>query len=181
MLLVAASILFGLATFGCAPLSPKVTDTSTPSKLASVLVKSFVREDESLFSQDLLFKLDDMQTLAARLNEEGEVSFNPKFIQSYPKKRQQVAELWQKIRQQAEEDGVLWKTVSYYGCRYKMRQHSSLLPLSMNFEIYFEVGGYMYRIDITSISHQGNYFIFDEMQWKGEVARPETVVLSDDL
>jgi len=104
------------------------------------------------------------------------MSLDPKFVEQHPKVIEVLSKEWLNVRHQAQADGVLWKTVRYHGCRYKMQQHPARLPLSLTFEIYIEAGGFFYRFDITSISNEGAYYVFDKVAWIGEVAPPEHVV-----
>ena len=170
-------IFCGICFVGCTRLTQKVTDTSTPTQLAEVLVRSFVKNDENLYSKDVLLKGDDLEELVEDLNENGKVSIHPNVIKNYPKRRAERIEQWKSVRRKAEAEGVLWSTAKYYGCRYKMRQHPSLFTLSMNFEVYVEVGGYYYQIDIGSIAHEDSYYVYDKIAWVGEVPEPESVVL----
>ncbi len=161
---------------GCSPLPPKPTDTSTPSELAEIIVKSLVRDDQWLFTNELVFKQEKFEAMVVKMKEVGKVSLDSKFVEQHSKVIEALSKEWSKVRKQAQADGVLWKTVRYHGCRYKMRQNPAHLPLSLTFEIYIEAGGFFYRLDITSISDEGAYFVFDKVAWIGEVSPPEYVV-----
>lgn len=163
---------------GCKPLPPKVLDISSPQTLAEAFLETLISEDSEEFVKALVLDKDSMGILVASIEEGGEISINPKFIEAREEETLKLLESWQKVRNVAQQEGVLWKTVKYYGCRYKILQHTSQLPLSMSFEVYFEVGGYFYRIDISSICFEENYYIFDKIGWKGEVEKPEFVVKS---
>ena len=114
---------------GCSPLPPKPTDTSTPSELAEIIVKSFVQDDKWLFTNELVFKQEMLEALVVKMKEEGEVSLDSKLVKQHPKVIEVLSKEWLNVRQQAQADGVLWKTVRYHGCRYKMQQQPARLPL----------------------------------------------------
>lgn len=163
----------------CAPLPPEPTNTSTPEKLSEVLVKSFIQNKESLFEMDILLTEEGMADVVSQIKEKGNVSVNPRYTEGFAEIRQSTISQWQKVRKSAERDGVLWSGATFYGCKYKMRQNEAFLPISKNFEIYIQSGGYFYRIDLTSITHNEDYYVFDSLKWVGEVAKPETISTSE--
>lgn len=166
-----------LSVFGCRPLPPKALDISSPQALAEAFLESLIDEESEDVMRGLVLDKESMASLVAGVEESGEVSVNPAFVEARDKQIGELLESWKGVRARAEREGVLWKTAKYYGCRYKIFQHVSQLPLSMNFEVYLEVGGYFYRIDISTIAFEENYYIFDTITWKGEVKKPEGVVL----
>jgi len=175
LLLSITVIVFGILS-GCRPLPPKPLDISNPGALAEAFLETLISDDEVEFAEKLVLSQEQLAALVAVIEEEGSVSVNPAFVGKRTEQVEELVEVWQKLRADAQLDGVLWETVNYYGCRYKMMQHPSRLPLSMSFEIYFEVGGYFYRIDISTIAFDENYFVFDKLRWVGEVEKPESVV-----